>query len=174
MTRHGRRLLGVTPMLALLVLAGCGTGGGGSVAAADDERGQARRFAACMRDHGIDLPDPEPGGSGASQAGVRLDDKIDPSRLAAAHKACEQHSPGLSGGGPRPDAERLAEMRRFAKCMRDHGIEGFLDPSPDGNNQMVIIGEGGVDPNDPAFLAADRACQASGSKAGPAQPGNSR
>ena len=39
--------------------------------------------ARCMREHGIDVPDPKPGGEL-----VRIDKSIDPAKVDAAMKAC--------------------------------------------------------------------------------------
>jgi hypothetical protein len=53
-------------------------------------------------------------------------------------------------------------MLAFAQCMRDHGID-YPDPvfSEDGGVTLIGPDEGaaGFDPNDPAFQAAQEACQ---------------
>src|SRR4051812_23958448 len=88
------------PLLVLIVaLAGCAaqptdhvataasTGAvqpSGSVAGDPDAR--LRQYAACLREHGLDVPDPQPG------AGVRLDPKVPPATTEAAVKACAQYA----------------------------------------------------------------------------------
>ena len=48
----------------------------------------------------------------------------------------------------------------FSACMRSHGVHNFPDPSAGSNGQQVTIQQGsGIDPNSPAFQAAQRSCQ---------------
>jgi hypothetical protein len=58
---------------------------------------QALEFARCMREHGIDMPDPQFQGGGRMTQ--RLDEGIDPrsQRFQDAQKACAK---GMRGGGP--------------------------------------------------------------------------
>ena len=92
-------------------------------------------FARCMREHGIDMPDPEVDdtgrirvriGAGGPGGGARPD----PRKLEAAQEACG----GLMGGG---DGDRQLDpaardaMVAFARCMREHGID-MPDPTGDG------------------------------------------
>jgi hypothetical protein len=63
-------------------------------------------------------------------------------------KATPATSPG-SGGGDSTQAD-LA----YARCMRQHGIN-MPDPTPDGS--LPNRGSG-VNPDDPKFKAAERAC----------------
>lgn len=70
-------------------------------------RDAAVKYAQCMREHGIDMPDPQFSGNGAVQ---RLGGNVDPSsaEFQAADKACNKYlpnRPGMtthvgSGGGP--------------------------------------------------------------------------
>jgi hypothetical protein len=55
------------------------------------ERQQALAFARCMRQHGINMPDPKPGG-GIDMRGVDSDIP----KFQAAQQACQQH--GTNGG----------------------------------------------------------------------------
>ena len=156
-------VLWVAGLLAI-GLAGCSGAGdgiataGGAAAApsssappADDEA-RARQFAACMREHGVNLPDPEPGGGP-----VKLDDSIDPAKLREAHKACEKFAPGAGGEGGKLDAQQLEQLRKLAACMRDHGVKDFPDPNPEGG--LVVERGTGPNPNDPTFQAAEKACR---------------
>lgn len=150
-------------MVAMMLVAGCATVGGvpaGADGSAADARELALRFAQCMRDKGVDLPDPGPDPGGGA---VRLADDIDPEVLAAAQAACQAEIPGLAGqGGGPPDAEQLERARRYAQCMREHGLPDFPDPAADGSPDIVL----GIDPNDPAFRAAEQACRADGAQLG--------
>ncbi|PZG02790.1 hypothetical protein [Micromonospora deserti] len=154
----------IVPVLVLAVAA-CGsekgsdipTAGGGSGGAtpaataslSSDER--ALKFAQCMRDQGIDMPDPGTDGSSVFGKGAASKDKLD-----AATEACRQYMP--DGGELRqPSAERIDQLRKFAQCMREHGIAKFPDPQADG---LMDIQGAGIDPEDAAYQAAEEACAA--------------
>ncbi len=47
-------------------------------------------------------------------------------------------------------------MLANARCMRNHGVPTFPDPTFSGNH--ITIGDGGVDPDSPAFKRAAAAC----------------
>ena len=71
----------------------------------------AAKFAACMRQHGVDLPDPVPGGGpqlrrGPATAGRRIDPESPKTR--AAMEACEDKLPRGPGGGIRLARPRAA------------------------------------------------------------------
>jgi hypothetical protein len=150
---------------AALALAGCGAGegGGGDGAAATagqagDPQEAALRFARCMREQGIDFPDPTTGPNGMTRIKPPTGaDEGDP-RMEKARKACAKH---LAQGAPQEvsDQER-AEMQRaglrFARCMREQGVE-FPDPGADG--QVLVDPSSGVDPSDPRFKRAEGACR---------------
>jgi hypothetical protein len=152
----------------LLALAGCSSAGGDGIASAggtssaaqgtaqvSDEE-QAREFAKCMRDHGIDLPDPQPDGNGgfdwgAGMAGVDFNDPA----FQEAINACRDKLPG-GGREVLDDPEVQAQLQEFAQCMRDNGMTDFPDPDPEG-------GFGGafaeLDRNSPEFQSALDACR---------------
>jgi hypothetical protein len=151
----------------LLALAGCSSAGdadipsaGGpqsstaSAAQASDEE-KAREFTDCMRDNGVDLPDPEPDGDGGFDFG--LDQASvgpgDPG-FQKALKACRDKLPG-GGAQYFDDPEVQAQLREFAQCMREHGID-FPDPDPDGGFGDAL---GDLDRSSPAFQSALAACK---------------
>ncbi len=173
-----RRTVGTVLLaLALALAAGCGhkngpgiaTAGGGSTASASptasvDPAEAQRQFARCMREHGVEIPDPDSddgkgGGprieiraSAGSNAGANAD---------AAMEACKKYLP--SGSLATPDAASVEKMRQFAECMREHGMD-IPDPDPNGGSVLKkSAGSGGdgprVSPDDPAFKAAMEACQ---------------
>jgi hypothetical protein len=99
----------------------------------------ARELAQCLREHGVpDLPDPVivdgrpelPAISNLPSESVELamtecrpiGDRL---RTATAGSGQEERQPPLS-------AEDLAKARRYAECMRDHGLAGFPDPDSTG------------------------------------------
>lgn len=91
-----------------------------------------REFATCMREHGIDMPDPEPG-----QRGITIKER-DPEKVRLAREACDNLLP--NGGVPEQmDPEELDKARERAECMREHGIDV---PDPDPNNPRIQPPEG--------------------------------
>ncbi|MER7793492.1 hypothetical protein [Streptomyces sp. NPDC097640] len=165
-----RRILGMAAAVPLaltlaLSLTGCGSGSGGDdkVASADgakkddggssapsmDPQEMGAKFAQCMREHGIDMEDPEPG------QGIRID--IPPGTakgtVEKAQEACREYDPVQNGGGRKPDAKAQESMRKYAKCMREKGVENFPDPQTGGGLQL----DGSV-MDDPDFSKAEKAC----------------
>jgi hypothetical protein len=171
-------LLGAAMTLAIcaLALAACGGSGGGggngnAGGAPDDE---ARlKFAECMRKHGVDVPDPQPGG-GSIQLGEksRAGDSGGPGVHSAgplsdpqSREALEACQKELGDAAPEISAKDRQEMQdaalRFAQCMRDHGVD-MPDPQfkdGPGGGGLVIQQEAGVNPDSPAFQEASEACQ---------------
>ncbi|GAA3130769.1 hypothetical protein GCM10010466_21760 [Planomonospora alba] len=142
-------------------LAGCAAGGGAEVATATgggggpaasatptldpDERNL--RFAQCMRENGVDMPDPRPG----EPVMLRIR-KGQEAAVEKARQACKQYAPV---GGTGADRSRNAErMREIARCMRDNGVPDFPDPDPEGR---IKVGKGVTD--DPDFPAAEAKCR---------------
>jgi hypothetical protein len=110
------------------------------------------KFAQCMREHGVDVPDPAAGQGG----GIRLPAGADPKKVQDAQQQCKQYLP--NGGEPtKADPQQAEQLRKFAQCMRDHGVTNF--PDPDENGGLQIGGGSGLNPNDPTFQAAQTACE---------------
>ena len=130
---------------------------GGS--AKKDPQEAALEFAKCMREHGVDMPDPEVDSQGRIRVTVGNPGKggrPDPKKLNAAQQACGNL---LGGGGERPgelDPKARDAMLDFAKCMREHGID-MPDPTGDG---LVFNSKQGQGPDlgSSKFKAAERAC----------------
>ena len=122
-------------------------------------------FAECMRDHGIDMPDPEtatgPGG-GAFAFGTQDGDAEE---FEAALDACDHFLEQAAGERREIDPEMQDRMLEFASCMREHGIP-MPDPNTDGgimiqrnDNGTVSNGDDTMDPSSPEFQEAQEACQ---------------
>jgi hypothetical protein len=168
----------VTLALCALALGACGIGDGGNLGVADrtDEEA-ALEFAECMREHGVDVPDPQPGGGpiemrdSAGPGGDGPDTQgaiggapidLDDPETQEAMEACEDE---LGDAGPQALSERERQEAqeaalRYAQCMRDNGID-MPDPSfSDGpGGGFLIQQQAGDDAHSPAFRAAARACQ---------------
>lgn len=129
-------------------------------------------FVACMREHGVDLPDPvvigDDGGSpmwalpgeilGGSDESGGPDDEF-----VAAQTACADL---LQAAMPEVDLvqqqEMLEQQLAHAQCMRDHGVD---TPDPmlgDDGGVVQLFGEGstGSDVYSDAFQTASEACNA--------------
>jgi hypothetical protein len=128
-----------------------------------DMADQMRRFASCMREQGIDMPDPEVDsegrvrmqvGGGPGEGGAPPDRE----RFAAAQKACQQYLPN-GGEPPKLDPEQVEQARQFAKCMRENGVPDFPDPQADGGIRLEAGPGTGLDPNSQAFKDAEAKCE---------------
>lgn len=96
-------------------------------------------YVKCMRDHGIDMPDPEPGPKGLTIPEASGPPKGAPGfeanleKLGVAQQACEGLAPpGWFSDGPQ-SKEDLENGLKFAKCMRDHGFD-YPDPGTGQDN----------------------------------------
>ncbi|WP_431894481.1 hypothetical protein [Nonomuraea sp. bgisy101] len=153
----------VLGLLLTLSMAGCGQSDSGAqvatagtaaatasaTAARSDTGGLA--FAQCMREHGVDIPDPQDNG----RVEIRLPQGVDPQKAQAATEQCKRHLPN-GGEAAKADPQAVEQQRAFAQCMRDNGVERF--PDPDASGGFQIGPEGGVDPNDPKVQAAQQEC----------------
>jgi len=129
----------------------------GGPAAADNsgksDEDKMRDFAKCMREHGVDMPDPKPAGDGKGMSIAIQGEGADKSKIDTAQSACKHLMP--NGGEMKPpSAEELDKMRKEAKCMREHGVD-MPDPDPAGKGG-VRIGGPGDDPK--KFEEAAKAC----------------
>jgi hypothetical protein len=191
-----RTILGRSAATLVVVgaLAACGGGGGagddvatlGDGDAASEEDGGASgdeeltdaeredvmlEFTECMREHGVDMPDPSQAAAGGGGDVVVRGGSgpKDSEEFEAAHEECGPILEEAFGEPEEMSPEEEAEMRdnalNFAKCMREHGID-MPDPEfSDGGRgfTMSVGGPGdsgpGFDPEDEDFQAAQEECQ---------------
>jgi hypothetical protein len=148
-----------------LALSACGADDPAAEPAAD--RQQANRdamlaYAQCMRENGVDMPDPEPG-----QRGIRLraPKGVTPEQMETAEQACRKHLDDIEA--PELSEEQQKEFQEaalaHARCMREHGID-IPDPTFGENGRAQIrirrgSGATGPDPDDPKWKAAEEACR---------------
>jgi len=136
-----------------------------------DPEDAALAYARCMRDHGIDMPDPDTSaGPGVVRFSAGPGGGLDAgkTKVEDADKACHDL---LGNAAPQNvDPKQAKEMQdqalAFSRCMREHGVD-MPDPTFGSNGQMTmkIDPSSGIDPSDPRFQAAQQAC---GSAFGPA------
>jgi hypothetical protein len=118
-------------------------------------------FAQCMRSHGVpNFPDPGSGlrieqrGGSVSVNGVQLNGPA----FNSAQQACHSYLPNGGRAGQLNASQRQAALK-FSACMRSHGLSNFPDPNFSGGGvQIRIDRQSGMDPNSPAFQAAQKAC----------------
>jgi hypothetical protein len=144
---------------AALGLVACG-GDDGADPAADQQKvhDAELKFAQCMRDNGVNFPDPN--SEGRNDIKVGPGSGIDERDFEAAQKACEKYQKAI----PRPELTE-ADQEEFkknalanARCMREHGID-FPDPEFTAEGGARIKLGGKIDPEDADFKAAEEACQ---------------
>jgi hypothetical protein len=134
-----------------LALTACGGSGGspsagGSSSPPSSSPQSLLAFSHCMRSHGVlQFPDPEPG-----QTEIKLPPANEPgygasgSRLWSAASACRYLlPPGVGAWYPRSEIPRILRgLRRFAECMRNHGISDWPDPTFDSLGRLGFMGPG--------------------------------
>lgn len=158
----GRRVWAVATAVPIVVgLAGCGGGGDAAGAPASPTGSMAAEdaklaFARCMRENGVDVPDPGSGKQGSRVIGKNAGGE----KLERALEKCRSL---LQAGGVLPDLKDPEVRDRyveFARCMRENGVD-VPDPAPDGR---VRLPKGDVDPGrlDRAREACEKALPGTG------------
>lgn len=132
----------------LLALAGCGGGAEEptassatpSAAASIDPHARNLKFAECMRENGVDVPDPEPGKGMTMKFGPGTDQQ----KVQKAMEACREWAPTGAANGGAVDPKRDEQMRAHSQCMRDNGVESYPDPE---NGMIRLDPSSGQDPD---------------------------
>jgi hypothetical protein len=147
--------------------------GGPSHAVSAESHASGLSYARCMRSHGITrFPDPRADGSIDLRAsGLNLSAPA----VRAAEAACQRLLPTKRPPDQQPTAKAYAQLLRWAKCMRRHGIAGLPDPKPDpvpapgsasATRFGTVMGNGGYwvgipyddDAHSPAFMRLSTSC----------------
>jgi hypothetical protein len=144
-----------------LLLVACG-GSTSKATATQENEEKLVKFAKCMREHGLSATT----STGSGGAGLRIQGaKLNPQAMEAAQNACKRYQPsaGKENLTPQQKVEREEAVMKFAKCMREHGIN--VHASTAGGGVQIQIhregagGERGPNPESPTFQAAQKACQ---------------
>ena len=113
-------------------------------------------LARCMRENGVDMPDPEFNGGRVTQ---RMKGG-NPDKMRAAEKACDKYRAQIKA--PEMSADQKEEFKKAAlanaRCMREHGIE-FPDPVFDPNGGARVKIDKRLNPEGAKFQAAQKACE---------------
>jgi len=127
-----------------------------SPSASSSGHGSALAYSQCMRAHGIsDFPDPNSNGSIGLNAEAGSDLSPDNPQYQAANNTCKSLKPAVSQQQRQAVATALLN---YAKCMRQHGISDYPDPS---NGSLRVASSPGsdLDPDNPQFQRANIACK---------------
>jgi len=115
-------------------------------------------FAACMRDQGMDFPDPSVDANGFPSFDFEDPESIDQDAMFEAGEECRYLIEGVVLNLLDFDTAEFDDtFLEYATCMREQGIEDI----PDSIDLTSIIEDGSLpfDPEDPAFIAADEQCR---------------
>lgn len=112
-----------------------------SASASVDPNDALVKVAQCLREQGIDVPDP---GSPEDKTYKYTGDQA---TLQKALKACEKYTSQIPN--PYNDPKVRDQVIKFTRCMREQGIDM---PDPPQTNPAL-------DPNDPKFQKAAEACR---------------
>ncbi len=156
-----------------LLVAACSSGGDAgkvaSLASADDspitevvesidDEQALIDFSACMRDQGMDFPDPIVDADGYPRFDFANPEDIDRDALFVAGEACRDHLEGVVLGLTDFDAAEFNDtFYEYAACMRENGFEEIPDRI---DLTAIMRGEElPIDPTDPDFIVADERCR---------------
>ncbi|GAB3704017.1 hypothetical protein [Nocardiopsis oceani] len=116
------------------------TGGSGQDSESINTEAQMEEYDDCMREHGVEMP---------ADGTPPEDLDVDGETVISAMEACEDI---LEGVDLEFDEETVEELRVWAECMRDEGID-MPDPGPDGELDLE-----GIDVTGDEYAEADAAC----------------
>jgi len=159
-----RTLVAAALLILLGMTAACGGSGNGNDSALPDAAGTSTspsasssadadlnpqdamlKFAQCMREHGVDVPDPGPNG------GIRVDGNgLSQQQMEAAQAACQKWMDMAepADGGHELTEEEKQQFLDMAACMRERGYD-FPDPTFDGGRVTQKMEKGKNDPSAP-------------------------
>ena len=99
-----------------------------------------QEYAACMQEHGIEMPDPQTDGDAV---GIVVEGDFDSEAFEEATAECDPILEAVFGEfemTPEMEAEMRDQELAFARCMRDNGVEEWPDPGAEGGN-MIELGD---------------------------------
>ena len=170
-----RRLIGAAAALTglALLVAGCGgvtrttttTGAVAGNGPPKDIAGSAYRYSACMRNHGVtNFPDPRVTTSGnGTQVAIMVPSGVGGTpQFNAAQTACKGILPQPSKADLAAQAKQQEvhkqDLLAFARCLRDHGVRGFPDPTSQGQLTLAMVQSAGIDLTAPFVRTAALTC----------------
>lgn len=170
-TKPGAALL----IAAAILITACGSSSSNTTndVATGGKQANQIAFASCIRSHGVpNFPDPTSNGNGGIQISATQRSgsgssmsvngvPVNGPTFKRAMTACRRYLP--NGGTPSSakTAQLKAKALAMSRCMRSHGVPNFPDPqfqTGPGGGFGIRLGGPGIDPNSPAFKAAQQAC----------------
>jgi hypothetical protein len=177
-----RTAAAVIAMAGLALLAAACSGSRSSTDSVDSAKAggsttsaSAVTYSACMRSHRVpNYPDPDSSGQLPKPDAHHLG--VSSSQLQAAQQACQHLLPNtgeainagsvqqcmLADDCPQPLVQQvLNEERRFARCMRSHGVPNWPDPITDSQGRPVFaisISKDGFNPYSPPIWGKGNEC----------------
>lgn len=163
-----RALVLVAALATPVALAACGGKSSTNAAASEqaserDAEARFAKFAKCLREHGVHASVSPAAGEGVGLKVQGKEGAVGPQSMEAAQRACKQFQPPEKKVHVSPQEQVAHEeaVRKFATCMRGHGID--VHASAAGGGIQIGIrakpGGGGPNPESPAFQAAQKSCQ---------------
>jgi hypothetical protein len=178
------RIAGAGLLIAATAFAGCAGQSGASPKSTPTaaQREQAfLKFAQCMRNHGIDMPDPTTDSNGNLQmsrpTNIQFNNQADRQKLRTANQACRSDLKGVTQQfTPQQRAQLQDQLVKLAECMRSNGVDmpdpNFSQNSDNGAGRRGFFG--GINRNDPKVQQALQTCRTKvfgGQGNGPFGPG---
>ncbi|MER5966632.1 hypothetical protein [Streptomyces sp. NPDC002057] len=125
----------------------------GGVSEEGKKADQAFEHRKCLREQGLDVPEPKPGEQGV---GLTIGgDGMSKEKMEKAFKAC-QGKAAAAGFGKEPTQADKDKALAFAKCMRENGFN-MPDPKFDGGAQAAMPIPQGAEKQ--KFDKANKACE---------------
>ena len=154
-----RTAAAIIVMAALVLLAtACGSSSSSTASVGSPNTGRAANsqvgiaYASCMRSHGVPkYPDPSSGNelaNGLPKVSVQQLE-VSNSQYQAAQGDCAHLLPNGGQQTQTQSQQDLNAMRRYAQCMRSHGVPTWPDPAydPTAGWGFNLVGVQGFDPN---------------------------
>lgn len=149
-------------LAATASLAACGGEDPAPASGANDRESANRKamldYARCMRENGIDMPDPQfEGGRTTMRVGGP---DMSPEKMRAAEEACKKYQQAIKP--PELSEEQKTEFKEQAlahtRCMRKQGID-VPDPQFDESGGVQMRLGRGINPESAKFRKAQEACR---------------
>src|SRR5258708_21994989 len=116
---------------ASLALTACG-GSSPSTAVTSSKQDALLKFARCMRQHGVNFPDP----TGSGPVSIHI---TNPQAFDSAQNACARYrDAGQKSISPAQQAAFQDKALQFARCMRPHGVN-LPDPKTTANGGSIEL-----------------------------------
>jgi hypothetical protein len=137
--------------------AGSSSAGGASASSGSAPVGPLA-FSQCMRARGItNFPDPNSSGAIPKETAQQLG--VSDSQYRVAQNDCAHLLPDSGGLSPAEIQQAWTGTRRFAQCMRSHGLSNWPDPADDGTGSPVFYLSNKIDANAPQVVTEIYACE---------------